>query len=215
MAEIKNVNVGIYEKFHTNYWWYSFKFEMIGLLGRTFYNRKSPKKSQLLHLGCGGTYLDNFVNADYYYLRWVPFRKQIVKCDWLQDFRHKLNCPNDHWEGIFTEHTLEHLHYRDCLNLFKELHRTMKTGAWLRICVPGLEEVLSSHSETTLAEQIYNLTQNYGHVSVWDSDLMFKVLRDAGFTTMHKASYLKGHDDRLLCDTESRSEGSLYIEVQK
>lgn len=209
-------NIKIYEKFQTSYWWYSFKYEMAGLLGRTFYNKKPSKKSHLLHLGSGTTYLDNFVNTDFYFLRWLPFVKQSGKWDWLQDFRCKLNCPDNYWEGVFTEHTIEHLHYGDCLKLFKELHRTMKTGAWMRICVPGLEAVLSQpRHDTTLAEKIYNLTQNYGHVSVWDADLMFKVLHDAGFVTMYKASYLQGKDERLVCDTESHAVESLYIEVQK
>jgi predicted SAM-dependent methyltransferase len=206
----------IYEQFHASTWWYSLKYEMAGLFGRIFYNRAPPAKSRLLHLGCGGTYLDDFVNADYYYLRWLPFVKQKEKCDWLQDFRLKLNCPDNYWEGVFTEHTLEHLRYGDCLKLFKELHRTMKKGAWLRICVPGLDEVLSqSRHNTTLAEQVYHLTQNHGHVSVWDSELMFKVLRDAGFTTMRKVIYLQGTDERLICDSEIRSVESLYIETQK
>ena len=205
-----------YSKYYTNKWWYLFKYECASCLGRTFYFRKPPAKSRLLHLGCGNTYLENFVNADYYYLRWLPFIKQKGNYDWLLDFRRKFNCPDDYWEGVFTEHTLEHLHYSDCLKLFKELHRTMKTGAWMRICVPGLEETLSQPLQnSTQAEQIYHLTQNYGHLSVWDADLMFEVLRDAGFFTMHKASYLKGTDKRLICDSEERSVGSLYLEVQK
>jgi predicted SAM-dependent methyltransferase len=168
-------------------------------------------------LGCGSTYLDDFVNADYYYLRWLPFVKQSSKYDWLVDFRRTLNCPDNYWEGIFTEHTLEHLHYSDCLKLFKELRRTMKAGAWMRICVPGLEQYLSQWREygTTRAEQVYNLTQNFGHASVWDADLMFEVLRDAGFTTMREASYLQGADSRLIRDSAGRSVRSLYVEVQK
>ena len=213
----KETNIAeIYKRFCSNYWWYNFKYEMAGLLGRAFYNRKPPRKSHLLHLGCGNIYLDNFVNADYYYLRWLPFVKQTGKYDWLQDFRYKLNCPDNYWDGVFTEHTLEHLHYVDCLKLFKELHRTMKKGAWLRICVPGLDEVLSQNLQNIpRAEQIYHLTQNYGHVSVWDSELMFRVLQDAGFETMHKVAYLQGTDKRLIHDSEVRSAESLYIEVQK
>jgi len=206
----------IYNKFYSNNWWYIFKYECAGWLGRTFFCRKPPAKSRLLHLGCGNVYLDNFVNADYYYLRWLPFVKKQLFVDWLLDLRYKFNCPDNYWEGVFTEHTLEHLHYSDCLKLFKELHRTMKTGAWIRICVPGLDETLSLPLlNTTRAEQIYHLTQDYGHVSVWDADLMFEILLDAGFKTMHKASYLNGIDKRLICDSEERLVGSLYIEVQK
>ena len=207
----------IYNRKYVPDWWYIFKYECAGRLGRIFYYRKPPVKSRLLHLGCGSIYLDNFVNADYYYLRWVPFVKQENKYDWLLDFRRKFKCSDDYFEGVFTEHTLEHLHYSDCLKLFKELHRTMKTGAWMRICVPGLEETLAQplHDGITQAEQIYHLTQDYGHISVWDADLMFEILRDAGFTVMHKSSYLNGIDKRLICDSKERSVGSLYIEVQK
>ena len=206
----------IYEKYHTNSLWYSVKYEIAGVFGRILCNRKVPAKSRMLHLGCGYNYLDDFVNADYYYLRWLPFVKQAGKYDWLQDFRRTLNCPDEYWEGVFSEHTIEHLHYSDCLKLFKELHRTMKTGAWMRICVPGLEETLAqSCHDMTRAEQVHHLAQNYGHISVWNVDLMFKVLRDSGFTVMRQASYLSGTDERLICDSEVRSSGSLYVEAQK
>jgi predicted SAM-dependent methyltransferase len=193
-----------------------FKYELAGLLGRLFFSRQPPKKSRLLHLGCGDTYLDNFVNADYFYLRWIPFIHQNSKYDWLLDFRRPFKCPDDYWEGIFTEHTIEHLHYSDCLKLFKELYRTMKKGSWLRICLPGLEESLAEQQTgQSKAEVIYNLTQNYGHVSVWDAQMMFAVLKDAGFTTMQQVGYMQGNDKQLLRDSLGRKNGSLYVEVQK
>jgi predicted SAM-dependent methyltransferase len=211
-----NVNSSqIYDRRYVWRWTYLLKFELAGLIGRTFFSRPPYPKSKLLHLGCGDNYLDEFVNADFYYLRWVPFRKQPGKYDWLADFRYKLNCPDNYWEGVFSEHTVEHLHYSDCLQLFKELYRTMKPNAWLRICVPGLEEVLNINSKQTMAIAIYNLTQNYGHVSVWDSVLMTEVLKEAGFTKIYKVSYRKGSDPRLLQDSAGRSQGSLYMEARK
>jgi predicted SAM-dependent methyltransferase len=206
----------IYNRRYVWRWTYLFKFELASLIGRTFFSRQPHPKSKLLHLGCGNIYLDEFVNADFYYLRWVPFRKQPGKYDWLADFRYTLNCPDNYWEGVFSEHTIEHFHYSDCLQLFKELYRTMQQGAWLRICVPGLEEVLSGiDSKQTKAIAIYNLTQNHGHVSVWDSALMTMVLRDAGFMTIHKTNYMQGSDPRLLQDSPGKSPGSLYMEAQK
>ncbi|GHT31177.1 hypothetical protein AGMMS49574_12490 [Bacteroidia bacterium] len=193
-----------------------FKFELASLLGRLFFNSSPKKKSTFLHLGCGGNYLEDFVNADFYYLRWVPFRKQPSKYDWLLDLRYKLNCPNNYWDGVFTEHTLEHLHYSDCLKLFKELYRTMKPGSYLRICVPGLEESLAARKpEQTKAEVIYQLTQNFGHVSVWDEETFFIVLKDAGFSKIQKSSYKQGADERLLRDSSYHVDGSIYIEAQK
>jgi hypothetical protein len=158
----------IYARNYVWNWKYLLKYEAASLLGRIFFNRCPPRKPRLLHLGCGFTYLEGFVNADFFFLRWIPFRKSAIKYDWLLDFRYKFNCPDNYWDGVFTEHTIEHLHYSDCLKLFKELHRTMKTGAWLRICVPGLEESLAlQQPEQSTAEIIYNLAQNCGHVSVW------------------------------------------------
>lgn len=191
------------------------KFEAASLLGRTFFCRKPPSHSSLLHLGSGHTYLDGFVNADFYYLRWVPFKKNIP-CDWLLDFRYNLNCEDNHWDGVFTEHTLEHLHYSDCLNLFKELYRTMNEGAWLRICVPGLEQGLALQKQgQSKAEIIYSLTQTWGHLSVWDADLMTEVLNDAGFTTVNIVDFMQGADERLLKDSPGRRSGSLYVEAEK
>jgi predicted SAM-dependent methyltransferase len=203
----------IYNKKKHNSWCYLFAFEAAGLVGRLLFNHRPPTKSRLLHLGSGGTYLDNFVNADFYYLRYLPFVQQTFKTDWLHDFRRPLNCPDSHWEGVFSEHTLEHLHYGDCLALFKELRRTMQRGAWLRICVPDACSVLDK-PQGTLAESIYHLAQNWGHVSTWDFELMAHVLRDAGFETIHHVSYMCGADARLLCDTQTRREGSLYVEAQ-
>ena len=215
---LKNVNGGggIYDRRYVWTWKYLLKFEIASWIGRTFFNKPPHPKSKLLHLGCGNVYLDRFINADFYYLRWLPFRKQPGKYDWLVDFRYKLNCPDNYWEGIFSEHTIEHLHYSDCLRLFRELYRTMRQDAWLRICVPGLDEILSNiNSGQSKAVAIYNLTQNNGHVSVWDSALMTAVLKDAGFTTIHEAGYLQGADCRLLHDTAGRREGSLYMEARK
>ncbi|MCD8178540.1 MAG: class I SAM-dependent methyltransferase [Tannerellaceae bacterium] len=77
---------------------------------------------QILHLGCGDNYIEEFINADYFYLRWLPWRKKDTY-DWLLDFRRKMKCPDNYWDGVFSEHTIEHLHPVDCLHLFKELFR--------------------------------------------------------------------------------------------
>jgi len=214
--KLETIERNIYNREFVRSWFYLLKFEAAGLGGKIFCHKKPLKKSRLLHLGCGPVYLDNFVNADYYFLRWVPFLKQVSKYDWLLDFRDKFKCEDNYWEGVFSEHTVEHLHYSDCLNMFKELYRTMKPGAWIRICVPGLEENLALYdSSMSKAEVIYNLTQNFGHVSVWDAQLMTEVLRDSEFTTIRQVSYLKGSDNRLLCDSMERARGSLYVEAQK
>jgi hypothetical protein len=92
----------------------------------------------------------------------------------------------------------------------------MKKSSWLRICVPGLDQSLSQQKQgRTKAEIIYSLTQNWGHLSVWDADLMTEVLNDAGFTTVRIVDFMQGTDKQLLQDSQGRQSGSLYVEVQK
>ena len=227
------------ELFNRRYLWgwkRLFAYEACGFFGRMFYGKKAPVKkneaAQILHLGCGFTYISEFVNADYFYLRWLPWRDKS-KYDWLLDFRRKMKCGDNHWDGVFSEHTIEHLHPADSLSLFDELYRTMKPGAWMRICVPDLDETLRLYDEAKAkrvgdeyyfldgniyanrAETIFNLAQNYGHVSVWDEPLFAELLGYSGFINIRKMPYMQGSDQRLLKDGENRRAGSMYVEAQK
>lgn len=212
-------------------WKYLLKYELSSLFGRKFFSKLPPSKRELnlLHLGCGEIYFNDFINADFFYLRWLPWRDRS-KYDWLLDFRYPLNCPNDYWDGVFTEHTIEHLTFNDNLNLFKELNRTMKKDKWLRICVPGLDDVLDAYSANpsskgkelknkypynTRAEAIYHLTQNYGHQSVWDVDIFKELLEEANFRNCQMVSFMQGNDPNLLKDNSDRMLGSMYFEAQK
>ena len=212
-------------------WKYLFKYELSSLIGRIFFSKPPTTKNKinLLHLGCGDNYFDEFINADFFYLRWMPWRDKS-KYDWLLDFRYPLNCPKNYWDGVFSEHTLEHLTFEDNLKLFKELNQTMKKDSWLRICVPGLDEVLDAYSSNpsqdgkmlkikypylTRAEAIHHLTQDYGHQSVWDADLFTELLESANFRNCQKVSFMKGNDPKLLKDNPDRMLGSIYFEAQK
>lgn len=178
--------------FKTEYKWNwrkLFLYEACGFWGRILYGKQVPEKPdfQILHLGCGDNYIEEFINADYFYLRWLPWRKKDTY-DWLLDFRRKMKCPDNYWDGVFSEHTIEHLHPADCLHLFKELFRTMKPGAWIRICVPGLQQAIrlaEAGKYSSLAEAIYHLTQNYGHVSVWDERFFKEICESIGFVNVY------------------------------
>lgn len=216
-----------------NFWnWKSLlKYEFSSLIGRAFFSKKPPTKGEIniLHLGCGDAYIKEFINADFFYLRWLPWRDKS-KYDWLLDFRYPLPCLNDYWDGVYTEHTIEHLTLSDNLKLFKELYRTMKKESWIRICVPGLDEVLNAYTDnptedakkyllkypyTSKAEAIHSLTQQYGHQSVWDEKLFIEYLGCAGFKNCKKVSFKNGSDERLIKDSEERMIGSMYFEAQK
>lgn len=212
-------------------WWPILKFELIAKVGELFLRRSAPQKGDkpLLHLGCGGNYLPDFVNADFYYYAF-KFGNNKPKVDWMIDLRKPLSCPDNFWDGVFTEHTLEHLTPADNLALLRELFRTMKDGAFIRICVPGLTETIKTFQENpdedtiayknslpyqTLAEAIWGLTQQWGHLSTFDADFLVSLLSIAGFKNCRVVSFRIGNDKRLLQDSPDRKLGSLYVEAQK
>jgi len=202
-------------------------FEIRSLYGRTFYSKNPTLKKDgenLLHLGCGGNKLENWTNADFF--KDLKFwKKSKNRPDWMLDLRFPLNC-NDHvWDGVFSEHTLEHLYPNQVLNLLKELNRTIKPGAWIRISVPDLSKYISFYCQEKVdktfdkwsmgSEAIRSLTQNYGHLSVWDSQLLCRFLQKSGFVNAKEVSFMEGTDKLLLQDSISRQWESLYVEAQK
>lgn len=205
-----------------------FDFELKSFLGRRFFSRKPNLKSEdnFLHLGSGGKKIPNWVNADFFAIKFWNWQKYPNKPDWMIDLRYPLNCDDNVWDGVFSEHTLEHLYPVQALQLLKELHRTMKPGSWLRISVPDLSKYVSYYEGEAVDEQFSTnwqtgceamraLTQNYLHLSVWDSELMGRFLQDAGFINIQQVSFKQGTDAKLLQDQVDRKWESLYMEAQK
>lgn len=97
----------------------------------------APKNPNLLNLGCGPHIYPGWVNADDYAPK-RRLRERAFKPDWMLDITRQWHCPDDYWDGIFTQHVIEHLSYSEATGAFKECHRTLKPGTWLRVCVPDL-----------------------------------------------------------------------------
>jgi predicted SAM-dependent methyltransferase len=205
-----------------------FKFELRSLYGRIILKSKpklQKKCKNLLNLGCGTTYFQGWVNADFF-VNIIKFWQTSAKNpDWMLDLRFPLNCDDNVWDGIFSEHTLEHLYPDHALQLLKELYRTIKPGAWLRISVPDLKKYVKYYCGEevhelfnrwqTGCEAIRTLTQDYGHLSVWDSTLLAKFLKEAGFINVQEVFFMQGTDKLLLKDQQDRAWESLYMEAQK
>jgi hypothetical protein len=204
-----------------------FKFEMISAFGRGFLNKKPPllrNKPNLLNLGCAVTTFPDWVNADFFTLA-AMLGKRKEHPYWMLDLRHPLNCPPEVWDGVFCEHTLEHLYPLHAFNLLQELYRTMKKGAWVRLSVPDLEKYVSYysgviphenfHQWSTGCEAISYLTQNYHHKSAWDACLLGGFLEKAGFRNVGRTEFKEGTDPSLCKDREGRRWETLYMEAQK
>lgn len=206
-----------------------FLFELKSFIGRTFFSSR-PKlnnSTNYLHLGCGNNIVDGYVNADFYRMRfWNNSSNENI---WRLDLRYPLKCADDSFDGVFTEHTLEHLYLDDAIKLLKELYRVMKNNAIIRISVPDLEKYilfyvqqLSREDEKSFTKRfetrcsaIRDMTQNYLHLSVWDFKELKHCLEEAGFKNICKLEYRRTQDEKLDLDLEERRWETLYVEGKK
>jgi len=172
-------------------------------IGELFLKRFPPDNGQpqnLLNLGCGPKRFTGFVNADFYSTRLSNWRRNNARRpDWMIDARRPFKCLDNYWHGVFTEHMIEHLTYSDAHAAFSEILRTLKPGGWLRVSVPDFEKYAQYYQSgeaqvfgtlprkwSIRAEAIADITQMWGHQSVWDREMMEKVLSEVGFINISK-----------------------------
>ncbi|MDZ7832276.1 MAG: methyltransferase domain-containing protein [Desulfobacterales bacterium] len=205
-------------------------FEVKSFLGRKLKMDK-PKLNRgnnYLNLGCGDTIVCAYVNADFFYKFkfWKTYSRNI---EWQLDLRYPLNCRNSIFEGIFTEHTLEHLYAFQVQCLLAELHRVLKPDCIIRITVPDLEKYVSfytnNHADIDVeayskrfksgCQAIRTLAQDNFHCSVWDFQELKTVMETVGFRDIQKKAYMAGEDPKLLLDKDGRRWETLYVEAKK
>ncbi len=205
------------------------KFELKSLMGRLVFSPR-PKLDQekaYLNLGCGENYIQGMVNADFY--SGFRFWNKKRKLEWYLDLRYPLRCDDAKFDGVFTEHTLEHLYPDQALGLLVELNRIMKTGAVLRLTVPDLEKYVNFYNGAlpqelrvefskrfkTRASAIRNMSQNFFHLSLWDFEELSMYLSNAGFVDITRKEYRDCSDPMLCHDLEARRWETVYVEAKK
>lgn len=203
-----------------------FLFEVKSLIGRKFLNNKPKLRSDrnYLNLGCGGNYVEGYINTDFY--RFNIWKKDVNKLDWQLDLRYPLDCNDEVFDGIFTEHTLEHLYPDVVKKLLMELYRILKKDSIIRITVPDIEKYAKFYNKNfegydaeffkrkykTGCSAIRNITQNYLHFSVWDFEELKTYLTEVGFKNIIKQDFKITQDEKLNLDLQDRSWETLYIE---
>ena len=176
-----------------------------------------------LNLGCGGNFFPDFIGLDY---GWIP------GLDLCWDLRRGIPFPDSCFEGIYSEHTFEHIPFDSFTkSLLPEIKRVLKPGGTLRIVVPDAELFCVEYARTregrsgnffdpneslTPMQRVNHVFRFHGeHQFAWDYETLAKVLREAGFGQIERTTHMRGRDARLLVDLERRAWESLYVEAVK
>lgn len=138
-----------------------------------------------IHLGCGGTYLDGYVNIDY-----PTDDKTImnVKADLYQDIR-TLEYADNSIDEIRSHHLLEHFNRVDALKMLAKWRRWLKPGGKLVIETPDyfwcsvLIPLVPFFFKMRLGRHLFG-TQEAAwadHLDFWDKRKYKEVLSRYGF----------------------------------
>lgn len=205
-------------------------FELVSIWGRYIFKSKSKikpiKEPFLIDLGAGTNYTEGWTHVNFYKNPLSSFWKtknQIIKTDIETDLRYPLNCPDNIVDGVYSSHTLEHLFPDKAKRLLSEILRILKPGCWLRIIVPDISKIIDYYNGTNRifdykykAEALGHYTQDWGHHSLYDEELMVAILKLTGFVNVKKVIFgEEGTDKRLIKEEEVRKIDSLVIEAQK
>ncbi len=195
-------------------------------IGYFIYRKGPPLRpgTNLLNLGSGGINLaPPWINGDIYNFHHYLTHPETLP-DWWMDGTRRWRCRDGVFDGIFSEHVLEHLPYRGAYRLLKECLRTLKTGHWLRMAVPNIATYISAYIGHGSQEfrryphpvvAIHDVTQQYGHVSVWDAPLLIDAMQQAGFVDVRERKYREGADPQLCAETEERRWEYVCVEGRK
>jgi predicted SAM-dependent methyltransferase len=195
------------------------KFEMKSCIGRAlriFRRRPEPKK--FLNVGSGNNVHKDFVNLDFYSfgatVPWFPV-----------DLRYPLPFDGGTFEGVFSEHCIEHLYPLHAQALFREVFRVLRSNGVFRCAVPDLEKYIAFYNKQPVdagfsqfmngCEAIWSLTQHWGHLSVWDAEMLSLMLKKAGFPRTAVCGFRSGRLTELLIDSEERRWETLYVEAYR
>ena len=210
------------------------KFEFRSNLGRILSRslKLNSTNANYINLGSGNSYVNNFINIDF-------FGNKMI--DYGMDLRFPFKIESNSMDGIFSEHTFEHLSYLEVDNALSECYRILKSEAKIRIIVPDLSILIERYcsNDDEWFQKWHNLVLKdpsrhymkkyftnmfainftasyYHHKSCWDFESLEKALSTHGFIKIIKWNYNVGTPELLIdSDSEDRKLVSIYIEGKK
>ena len=175
-----------------------------------------------LNLGSGdkGVKSAHWINVDGYAQPNVHFRL---------DLRQRLPFVDGFFDGVFTEHVLEHFNREEGLALLNECLRVLKPRGSIRIIVPDGGKIIKTYFDDpsellrhrgpgfACAMDIVNsyFRQGYEHQFMYDREMLQHQLSSVGFACIRSVSFKQGKVPKLLIDNEDYEWESLYMEAEK
>lgn len=196
------------------------------LRGRRFQARRALGSGRrLLNIGCGPNIRPEFINLDW---QWRP------GIDVCWDLKDGLPFPDAAFDGIYSEHCLEHLPLELARRTLAECHRTLAKGGRIRLIVPDAELYFDLYhrwksespdfpflpadrvraGELTPLMAINQSLYGHGHLFSYDFDTLRTLLAAAGFSAVEHRRFGEG-TPALLLDQIARRPESLYVEAVK
>ena len=153
--------------------------------------RTKPAKVKL-HLGCGGTRWQDFINVDLHPHDSLKPDRSRDGCvaDVLADMR-ALGLPDNSIDEIFTSHTIDHFTRWVAIDMFKDWYRTLKPVGVAIIGVADFIRCILWLAHPNRKKRLAARNQFYGnqwdridfetHRYVWSARELVGVLREIGF----------------------------------
>ena len=160
------------------------------------YAKEHHLKEVNLHLGCGGHYLDDWINIDNFDYENNDSSRNGSRFDLRMDIRH-LDAANDSVDKMLLVHVIEHFERWETIKLLHVFFYNLKCGGTLIMEHPDLDGCIAWYLSrkksitTPLGDLNMGFTQFYGnqwdeldyetHRYVWTKGEMKHVLEEIGF----------------------------------
>ena len=135
----------------------------------------STEKISKLQLGAGVNSLMGWFNTDYF-----P-RKEIYFLDVTKPFP----IPKNSFQFVFSEHHIEHISYRNAVDMLKEIYNIMKPGGYIKISTPDLQKYLNSYMDDSIMK-----TDKEQHARNWIYSGYHKAVNYVPIDDYYKAHFV-------------------------
>lgn len=176
-----------------------------------------------LHIGCGNTKLDGWVNID--------LSERLDTVDIVWDATEGFPFKDESCVLIYNEHFLEHLTVKQASRFLTECYRLLKPGGILRIAMPSLEYVVQKYNSEdwrnqawltwpqyqfvqTRAEMLNISFRWWGHQWFYDHEELHRRIHEAGFVQVRDVEWGSSNVSELR-NLETRADSLLICEAQR